>query len=126
MIVTLPGALFQEALYLDKDLRNGRGLWKHGLDVLRVAVDVIVFVYIRLSVGRTQIESPRKKPHRTEAARNRKTSLRFRKNRKAMNVRSRVNSERKVNVCNTTAGLSETSQVAATKLAPDRYSASSA
>jgi hypothetical protein len=51
MIVTLPGALFQEALYLDKDLRNGRGLWKHGLDVLRVAVDVIVFVYIRLSVG---------------------------------------------------------------------------
>src|SRR5260370_3283506 len=45
------GALFQESLYLNKDLRNGRGLWKHGLDVLRVAVDVFVSVYIRLSVG---------------------------------------------------------------------------
>src|SRR5260370_41566526 len=45
------GALFQESLYLNKDLRNGRGLWKHALDVLRVAVDVFVSVYIRLSVG---------------------------------------------------------------------------
>jgi hypothetical protein len=41
--VLTPG-LLQEVLYLGKDLRNGRGLWKPGIDFDRSAIDVYVCV----------------------------------------------------------------------------------
>jgi hypothetical protein len=41
----------QEVLYLGKDLRNGRGLWKPGFDVDRCAIDLWVSVFIMLCLG---------------------------------------------------------------------------